>query len=165
MPKPIINMSEVPKIEHEHGEKYAAQFQFISKQIGAQKLGYRITTLLPGKTAWPFHHHHVNEEMFFILEGEGTVRHGDQKYAIKKGDFISAVPGGSNVGHQIINTSEHNLVYLCVSTMEDPDICEYPDSKKLAVFVGSAPGGDKAARALSGCWAKDDEIDYWRDED
>ena len=38
----------------------------ISDHIGAQKLGYNLTILSPGKVQSPFHSHHGEEEMFFV---------------------------------------------------------------------------------------------------
>jgi hypothetical protein len=42
--------------------------------IGAQKLGYNLTVLRPGKVQCPFHNHHGEEEMFFILDGSSELR-------------------------------------------------------------------------------------------
>ena len=33
--------------------------------------------------------------------------------------------------HQFINDSEDELKYIAISTKEDHDICEYPDSDKV----------------------------------
>lgn len=125
---------------------------FIGSQIGAQKLGYNITVVPSGKRAFPFHNHYANEEMFFILEGEGEVRMGTEQHPIKKGDFIAS-PAGTGVehAHQIINTSDAELKYLAVSTKISPELAEYPDSGKFGVlaenfrFVGNAK----------------DSLDYW----
>jgi uncharacterized cupin superfamily protein len=114
----------------------------IGLRIGAQKLGYNVTAVPPGKRAFPFHNHRINEEMFFVLEGEGEVRIGEATYPIRAGDFIACPPGGADVAHQIINTGTAELKYLAVSTQVTPEIAEYPDSGKfgvLAQFPG-APG-------------------------
>jgi uncharacterized cupin superfamily protein len=39
-------------------------------------LGAMFVTVAPGKRAFPFHNHLGNDEMFVILEGEGTFRFG-----------------------------------------------------------------------------------------
>ena len=49
---------------------------------------------------------------------------------IKAGDVIF-IPAGPEYPHQIINTSDAPLKYLSISTMEEPEICEYPDSGKF----------------------------------
>lgn len=59
-------------------EKYDARMGFVGPRLGAQKLGYNITLIPPGKRAFPHHNHRVNEEMFFILEGTGQFRLGKE---------------------------------------------------------------------------------------
>ena len=44
-----------------------------ARSIGAQKLGCQLHVVPAGKKAFPRHAHHVNEEMFFVLSGEGTL--------------------------------------------------------------------------------------------
>src|SRR5579859_5087303 len=97
-------------------ERFEAKMAMVGPTIGAQKLGYNITAVPPGKRAFPFHSHRVNEEMFFILEGEGEIRIGDAKHPVKKGDIIACVPGGPETAHQLINTGKSELRYLAVST-------------------------------------------------
>jgi uncharacterized cupin superfamily protein len=145
MPKPILNISDVEfrKIGHganmpgagEAPEKFSAQIGDLSRKLGAKKLGYNVTVVPAGKRAWPFHSHRVNEEMFFILEGEGEVRIGGETFPIRKGDVIAHPPGGLETAHQIVNTSKGELKYLSVSTTASPEICDYPDSGKFAVMT------------------------------
>jgi uncharacterized cupin superfamily protein len=165
MPKPVVNLADVPMTDHGHGNAYAARLGSIGPLVGAQKLGCRITTLPPGKKAFPFHAHHANEEMFFVLEDRGRFRHGAESYPVGKGDVVCARAGGAETAHQFINDSEAELTYLAVSTMLEPDVMEYPDSGKVAVFAGAAPGGDKAKRTFSFCARTRDAVDYWEGEE
>ncbi|NIO39646.1 MAG: cupin domain-containing protein, partial [Burkholderiales bacterium] len=71
--------------------------------------------LKPGKRAWPYHAHYVIEEMFYILEGEGTLRHAGKEYPIRAGDFICS-PADPEQPHQIINTSDKSLTYIALGT-------------------------------------------------
>lgn len=160
---PILNINEVPLKKWRHGERYEAHMAQIGKPLGAKKLGYRIVVLPPGKVAWPLHAHLANEEMFFIVEGSGQARLGKQPWSVKAGDII-AVPPGPGTPHQIINDSVTDLKYLCVSTMEEPDIVMMPDSGKVNIMASSPPGGDKSARTLSTCLPLAAAVDYWEGE-
>ncbi len=162
---PILNIDEVEFEPHRHGSAYEALLGAVASRIGARRLGYRLTVLPPGKKAWPFHAHCGNEEMFFILEGKGSLRFGDRSHRIRAGDFIAAPPGGPEVAHQIVNDSSADLRYLCVSTMEEPDVAVYPDSGKFGVLAGSAPGGDKSRRTFTHVGKVADHVDYWSGED
>lgn len=168
--KPIINVADV-ELEprppafappEAMNDRYGdVRMGRIGPRVGAQKLGYNITAVPPGKRAFPFHNHRFNEEMFFVLEGTGEVRIGTQTYAIRAGDIIACPPGGAELAHQIINTGTTELKYLAVSTKLSPDIAEYPDSGKfgvLAEFPG-APGEQPSHfRFVS---REDASIEYW----
>jgi uncharacterized cupin superfamily protein len=84
----------------------------------------------------PFHSHHGEEEMFLVIEGEGELRFGDQKYPIRKHDVIACPTGGPEVAHQIINTGKTTMRYLALSTLAELDACEYPDSQKVSIVTG-----------------------------
>lgn len=160
----IVNLDELDYRELAHGRRYAARHGLISQRLGAHKLGYRITEVPPGKTAFPYHGHLVNEEMVFILEGSGRLRLKHGEYPLRSGDFI-ALPAGPDQPHQILNTGGTPLRYLAVSTMEQPDVVRYPDSQKLAVFAGAAPGGRAEQRSVSACFPEAAAVDYWEGED
>ena len=161
--KPILNIDQLPLEEWRHGERFEARMAQIGRLLGARKLGYRLVVLPPGKAAWPLHAHYVNEEMFFIIEGSGSLRLGEESWPLRAGDVV-AVPPGPETPHQIVNDSETDLRYLCVSTMEAPDIVAMPDSGKINVMAGSPPGGEKTARTLSICLPLDAAVDYWEGE-
>jgi hypothetical protein len=57
------------------------------------------------------------------------------------------------------------LRYLCFSTMIEPDVMVYPDSGKIGLFAGSAPGGPKEKRTLSKFLRSDAEIGYYEGEE
>ncbi len=164
--RPIVNVDELSWQSHEHGQTFAARGASISTRIGAQKLGYRITVVPPGMKAWPLHNHHANEEMFFILEGSGTLRQGNRLHAIRAGDFICSPAGDRSTAHQIINDSDAELHYLCVSTMVRPEITEYPDSEKFSAAAGptAALPGAKAPPAFVHLGKTASEVDYWQGE-
>ncbi len=160
---PILNLNEVEYESWGNGGGFEAKLGPVAARLGAKKLGYRVVVLPPGKKAWPFHLHHVNEEMFFILEGTGVLRFGEQRHPVKAGDVICCPPG-PGTAHQIINTSQHDLKYLAVSTMEPAEVAEYPDSGKFAAMALRAPGGDRSQRVFRVVARQDAAVDYWDGE-
>ncbi len=158
MKKPFINIKDLeykPHQENDFCEKSAG----VSELIGAKKLGYNITIVPPGKKSCPFHCHYITEELFLILEGVGVLRFGSKKYDIKANDIIACPPGGPEVAHQIINTGKKDLKYFSLSTKPDDDVCVYPDSNKVGVYVGAK---EQRYRAL---FKKDTDVDYFLDEE
>jgi len=158
--KNVVRLSEVAveELKGPEGSSFGGQRQRVGTTIGAKKLGYSFFTVPPGKAAFPFHLHNGNEEMIFILDGEGTLRLGKDEIAVSPGTFVACPPGPDHP-HQLINTSDRDLRYLVVSTMEYPDISEYPDSNKVGAYVTSPYGG--GFRAL---YRKAGSVSYYNGE-
>jgi len=147
--KPFVNLDEVAFTDIEDNGYYTSRRAQFSDGIGARKLGYNLTVLPPGKAQCPFHCHHGEEEMFLILEGEGELRFGSERHAIRKHDVIACPTGGPEVAHQIINTGSTDMRYLALSNVVDIETCEYPDSNKINIGAGrrGEPGLWKMFRA------------------
>lgn len=140
---------------------YEAQMGFISGPAGARKLGYNLTSLPPGKRGFPFHNHHFNDEMFFILSGAGEVRIGPKTYPLRPGDILSCPAGGPETAHQIVNTGAEALRYLAISSMHNPDVVEFPDQGRFGLFADLAPSAEGAARGLLYIGREKDSLPYW----
>ncbi len=83
-----------------------------------------------------------------MLEGTGALRIGGEEVEISSGDY-AALPTGPAGAHGTSNRSDAPLRYLCFSTMQEPDVAVYPDSDKVGIFGGAAPGGPKDKRTFS----------------
>jgi uncharacterized cupin superfamily protein len=172
MTKPILNISEVelrprPAAFAATGsatERFDARMGQIAPLLGAQKLGYNLTAVPPGKRAFPFHNHRVNEEMFFILEGEGEVRIGESIHPIRPGDVVACPAGGEETAHQVINTGATELRYLAISTKLSPEIAEYPDSGKFGILAEFPEGPDGQRRVFRFVGRENLNVDYWDGE-
>jgi uncharacterized cupin superfamily protein len=172
MDRPFINLDELHyepwdakfPPDDRPSERYGARRAPVSQRIGARKLGYNVTILMPGKRAFPRHNHRVNEELFVILDGVGELVVGDARWPLRKGDVIACPPGGPHTAHQLVNTSaDRELQILAVSTLETPDIVEYPDSGKLGYF-GRFAGADGKLELVVGLCHTEDNVRYWEGE-
>lgn len=164
MSSPVVNINELKLDSWERGTRYAGADVRIGPMIGVKDLGITYSEVPPGKSGCPFHNHHVEDEMFIILEGEGVYRFGDQTYPIKAGSVLGAPAGGQETAHQIINTGVGPLRYYAISTMSIADVCEYPDSGKFGVFSRNTrnPYDKSTVRHLQYSDAKG--VDYWEKE-
>lgn len=152
--KLIRNFNEIPRERFVRAPLYESQVGGVSDGTLARKMGCGIDTVPPGKQSCPYHFHHTQEEMFIILEGEGTLRVAGERLPIRAGDVIF-IPCGPDYPHHIINTSSADLKYLSISTQERPEVCEYPDSGKLGVFPSK---GDAFVQR------RENGLDYWDGE-
>ncbi|HEY2015141.1 MAG TPA: cupin domain-containing protein [Bryobacteraceae bacterium] len=108
------------------------------------------------KVQCPFHCHHGEEEMFFILDGEGELRFGEQRFPIRRHDVIARPPGGPEVAHQIINTGTTTIRDLSLSTLVEVEACEYPDSGKVLIVSGK-----RGNRTLRKMFRAENTVDYY----
>ena len=160
-PDAVVSLEDVQPVCTERGRSRFERRQ-LGQAAGSQQLGVSHLELEPGARSYPFHWHAANEEAVYVLEGAGTLRLGEERVAVRAGDYI-ALPVGPGHAHQLINDSEAPLRYLCISTMHPVEIGGYPDSDKLWVMGGSAPGADPSARFLSRVGRLED-ADYWDGE-
>lgn len=170
MPKPIVNIADIELVaratQYEpkgpSAERYGLSIGRIGERVGAQQLGYNITAVPPGRRAFPFHSHRVNEEMFFVLQGTGEVRIGGDTYPLRAGDVLACPAGDIDTAHQIINSGSEELRYLAVSTTISPEICDYPDSNKFGIYdERESTAKPKLFRFLG---REAQSIDYWDGE-
>jgi uncharacterized cupin superfamily protein len=159
----VINLSEVPVIEINapEGSPFGGSRQRAGAAVGSQKLGYSFFTVPPGKAAFPYHTHTTNEEMIYVVAGQGILRLAKEELEVTAGTII-ACPPGTEFPHQLVNTGHEELRYLVVSTMDYPDLSEYPDSNKIGAYATAAVGRQVGFRAL---FLKDRNVGYYEGED
>ncbi len=153
----IVNFAEAKRQTFGHGEAFKATTARIGAELGAEQIGCTLVELEPGKRAWPYHLHYAEEEMFVILEGQGTIRYDSEKYPVREGDVIFT-PTGPGTAHQIINTSDAPLRYLALSSRADAEVAVYPDSGKIGAYGRDGDGFAFLAPASA-------EVDYFDGED
>lgn len=158
MPIQIVNIDKVDWDNDNYGN-FSYSRKHLTPLVNAEMLGASIYKLMPNSKAFPYHFHYANEEAILILEGNGTLRLNDEKISVTKGDYFALGKGPDNA-HQMINSSSEPLIYLCFSTMIHPDVVEYPDSNKIGISAGTAPGGNKTKSYLKKYFLKNSDVDY-----
>jgi uncharacterized cupin superfamily protein len=162
---PIVHLDQLTEsYDRVREPHYRAKHFPLASLLGMTKLGFNLTELAPGSRSFPYHFHHANEELFLILSGEGTLRWPGGMARIATGDLIGCVTGAEGA-HQIMNTGSVPLRYLALSTTNDPEAVEYPDSGKVGVIAGRAVGRPVQEARLAHFGLKKDVVDYWAGEE
>lgn len=153
-PRGPITIESVPWTEFQQGSRFATRYRVLSDtRNDGRKIGVSYEELPPGKQSCPFHYHMKEEEHIVALEGEATLRLGDERYALRAGDYVG-FPAGQRAGHCLINESDKPFRYIIIGDNDPDEICVYPDSKKIQV------------RSLDRAILRDGErLDYWDGED
>lgn len=139
------------KHEHEDYEYYRRKFVNFGDANNTVVSVYEIPT---GKSAYPYHFHYKNEEAFYILSGEGILKTPDGEKNVAAGDLVF-FPAGPKGAHKLTNSSETDkLVYIDFDSVHDLDICQYPDSDKIAIW-----GMD-----INKVYSRPDDVDYYTGE-
>ena len=108
----------------------------------------------PGKSAYPYHCHMQNEEVFYILSGQGLLRTPEGERLVGPGESVF-FPTGEAGAHKITNVSETEmLVYLDFDVRHALDACLYPDSGKIGVY----------GRGLRQLYETKDQVGYYEGE-
>lgn len=116
--KIVVRGDEPGRTEHSHGDTFGYRRESFGSVASGEKLGCSVYEVEPGKRAWPYHYHAANEEAIYVLQGAGTLRVANEEVEVSAGDYAS-FPSGTGHAHQLVNTSDSVLRYLCFSTMTD----------------------------------------------
>jgi mannose-6-phosphate isomerase-like protein (cupin superfamily) len=103
----VRNIDRVPAWTTKDGSEIRELLAYRNSVIRNQSLAE--ARLLPGRSTIP-HHHVRTEEVYYVLEGEGLMRLGEETRHVGAGDAIAIPPG---MVHRIANTGQSVLRFLC----------------------------------------------------
>jgi uncharacterized cupin superfamily protein len=98
----------------------------LGNAAGLDQFGVNLTTLKPGAASALRHWHEKEDELVYILEGEMVLIEDNGETVLKPGDaaaFKANVPNG----HQLVNRSSRDAVYIEIGTRSKHERAEYPD--------------------------------------
>jgi uncharacterized cupin superfamily protein len=125
----------------------------VRPRIGGERIGASLYELDPGEAMFPYHLHHANEEWLVVVRGRPTLRTPEGERELRAGDTV-CFPRGADGAHQVVNRSDTPARVLMLSTLIKPDLAEYPDSDKVAMW------GEGLRQLLR----RTPQADYWDGE-
>jgi uncharacterized cupin superfamily protein len=148
--------------DHEEHPGFAYRRARLGRQAGSEHLGASLYELDPGHAICPYHWHAAEEEMLIVLSGRPSLRTSEGWRELDAGEVVAFATGVEG-GHQVANRSPEPVRVLLLSESKDPEVCGYPDSRKImadARLGGFTPGPDE----ISHLWRLDDAVDYYEGE-
>lgn len=127
-----VNFDELPLRERSGPNDYSSGRGEIGFLLGAERLGYQIVHLEPGKSFAPMHWHTAEEELFIVWSGEPTLLTPRGEVRLREGDCV-AFPCGELGVHKLRNDGSTLASVVMIANTDPRDVCFYPDSKKVLV--------------------------------
>jgi len=87
------------------------------KNSGTSRIDFRISRYAPSAYVQE-HVHKVQEQIYYVLEGEGLLTVDEEKHLMRPHDYVYLPPG---VRHSFTNTGTAGLVFLVVTTPADDE--------------------------------------------
>jgi len=98
----------------------------LGNAAGLGQFGVNLTTLKPGAASSQRHWHEREDELVFILDGEVVLIEDGGEIVLKPGDAAGFKANTPN-GHQLINKTDRDAVYLEIGTRCEHERVDYPD--------------------------------------
>jgi uncharacterized cupin superfamily protein len=147
-PPTILALADAPLREADIGDVVRVRHEF-GEPLGARISGLGLLVIAPGSLSYPPHCHSAEEELFVVIDGEGTVLLGDDEQPVRTGSVV-ARPPGTGVAHAF-RAGDAPMSVLAYGTSEPNDIAYYPRSGKVSLR------GVKAMFHVT-------RVDYWDGE-
>lgn len=152
-----ITIAKIADIEATHKNDHDT-FEYYKKSLVPMKHSNQccisVYEIPPGKAAYPYHYHSMNEESFYIINGSGTLTTPSGDTTVSQGDFMF-FPANESGAHILVNTSEKDpLIYLDFDTHNPIDVTIYPHSGKIGIW----------GKDINKVFRTSDSVDYYEGE-
>ena len=139
-PPSIVAIEDAERSEGGHGS-CAWVIRDAGRSVGSVHTGLRRYDVPPGKLGAPPHCHSAEEELFVVLDGDGSLLLGGDgdgpdgwrydEHAVRAGSVVSRPPG-TRVAHAF-RAGHAGLSLLAFSDRQPNDIAYYPRSGKVSI--------------------------------
>jgi uncharacterized cupin superfamily protein len=130
-PPTIVALDDVPAEDYTGGGDVVVVRRDLGDALDSGGAGVGHLVVAAGTLSAPPHCHAAEEEIFFVLDGDGTLLLGDEEHPVRAGSVV-ARPPGTGVPHAF-RAGDAPLTLLAFGTREPNDIVFFPRSGKVAL--------------------------------
>jgi uncharacterized cupin superfamily protein len=145
-PRNVVALADAPTV-------FGGAGRLLGKGAGARTTGLNHVTLPPGGQGAAPHCHSEEEEIFVVLDGDGTLRlwprgggsenpdrfgghslrsHPQiEEHPLRTGDVVSR-PAGTGIAHAL-RAGDRGITYLAYGTRAPGDMCFYPETGRVSL--------------------------------
>jgi uncharacterized cupin superfamily protein len=121
---PAVSGSGYPEPFHSRvGEAY---WRALGDPFGLTQFGVSHETLKPGAQSSVNHWHTLSDEFVLVLSGELVLRLGGVEHVMRAGSCVG-FKAGTPLGHNLVNRSTEDAVYVVIGTRILGDTAHYPE--------------------------------------
>jgi uncharacterized cupin superfamily protein len=136
LPQPSPRPERIVNVEDAEGEEWRTgdDMGALTKELAGKRsvlAGLNLDIVPPGLLNTAPHFHSAEEEVFVVIEGEGTLLLGDEEHPVRRGHVV-ARPPGTKVAHAF-RAGDGGISVLLYGTREANDITYYPRSDVFAL--------------------------------
>ncbi len=104
----------------------------LGNAVGLDQFGVNLTTLKPGAASALRHWHENEDEFVYVLAGEVELIEDEGACVLKPGD-AAGFKANSRNGHQLVNRSNRDALYLEIGTRSKHERAHYPDVDLMVI--------------------------------
>jgi len=123
-PDHVVALAEVEPVAHP-----GAEVRRVGETAGSRAAGLNHVVLAPRGQGAPLHCHALEEELFYVTDGSGTLVLGADERPLGPGDIV-ARPPSSGVAHAL-RAGDRGMTYLVYGTREPGDSVYYPETGEV----------------------------------
>src|SRR3712207_5735592 len=131
-----MSANNIRKEEWDSSEDWAGGGARSKRLPRGPGLGSVVYEVRPGN--WGIYHfHHGSEELMVVLRGRPTLRPEGGNRQLEEGEAVH-FPAGPDGAHGVSNETDEPVRLLMASTLQSPEVVEYPDLKQITAQARTA---------------------------
>jgi uncharacterized cupin superfamily protein len=127
----VVHVEDAESESWAAGSDMAATTTFLGRTAGSVAAGLNVDVVAEGMLNTAPHCHSAEEEIFLVLDGEGTLLLGDDEHPVRGGHVLARPPGSRFT--YAFRGGRPGLTVLLYGTREPNDITYYPRSGIVAL--------------------------------
>jgi uncharacterized cupin superfamily protein len=127
-----VDATEVPAVtgsgypEPFHSRVGEGSWRALGDRFGLTQFGVSHETLKPGAQSSVNHWHTLADEFVWVVSGEIVLRLDGREYVMRTGSCVG-FKAGTPLGHNFVNRSSEDAVFVVVGTRLADDSAHYPE--------------------------------------
>ena len=121
-----LKLSELKSFAYAFGPGIEGKMADVGRSVGSKTIGLMIQTVAPGRFSSRRHKHLFQEEILIVMEGKGTLHHGQERIPMSAGDCVCYLPEDAEA-HNFENTGTTDLVVWAFGNRFPYEVALYPD--------------------------------------